>query len=670
MGEEEEERERAFARYCRARAWTASRWTWLQAQIADLEYRILQQHKIYSHIRNTKGAVQVEETGRSRGVALRDPAHLDLHDPALTCLAAPTTRTAVNGYHSRAEEGVGEPGSASSRTQGIRAVKRRRLVRAGAGLCAGLRRGGGSGRIPAVQCKCVPPLTCVLCTRLQGVPPPTAPPDPYLQPASERHARVDPTYHPVLSQPADVSLSEKFDVILRTMDWQKQALTTKTPQLKSVRENLYVEKKKKSKDKELKKDHKKHKKNSKGRITLRSTVPLSSDVLSSVPAKKVRLEEDDDSSSVYGSSLHSSPSASPAPIDRSSLKRHSTSNHKNKQTMSSKSYDIDNIVIPHSMAASTRVEKLEYKEIQTPKWRILPHLPNNVHHSSKCASHEDEMDEDVSEEAVIARHGRSEELERKKFLQYLHMQVTTRSSRSRRTDSSGTNTPVTSIQSSSCSTSGATGSTFTTVATQAGLSTTSHPSQQQHQQQQQHQPSQLIIHNNSQISSNSILTHLPASAPISAASSIATSVSSLTSSTPLSISTLSSFLHGTRRHRTFSSSSATKSKVSAGFEEGISERLEGIIPYEQRVFPLNEAELTMITQETEDCDIGPPSPPFDTSANDANNCEESGRSTPMSEVTDSAPEEDEEFDDSAAPKWTISGLKDATGQCVLQIHRN
>ena len=65
-----------------------------------------------------------------------------------------------------------------------------------------------------------------------------------------------------------MSLSEKFDVILRTMDWQRQALAPKTPQLKSVRENLYVEKKKKSKDKELKKDHKKHKKDGKGRITL------------------------------------------------------------------------------------------------------------------------------------------------------------------------------------------------------------------------------------------------------------------------------------------------------------------------------------------------------------------------------------------------------------------
>ena len=31
-------------------------------------------------------------------------------------------------------------------------------------------------------------------------------------------------------------------------------------------------------------------------------------------------------------------------------------------------YDINNIVIPYSMAASTRVEKLQYKEIVTPKY--------------------------------------------------------------------------------------------------------------------------------------------------------------------------------------------------------------------------------------------------------------------------------------------------------------
>lgn len=158
------------------------------------------------HVRNNKGAVQVEEGSRWRGMTLRDPAHLDVHDPALTCLAAPTSRTTVNGYHGRIDDGisggVSDSSFVSARTQGLRAIKRRRLVRAGAGLCASHRRGAGGGRIPAVQCKCVLPLTCVLCTRLQGIVPPTAPPDPDTQPWNERHARVDPTFHPVLSQPA------------------------------------------------------------------------------------------------------------------------------------------------------------------------------------------------------------------------------------------------------------------------------------------------------------------------------------------------------------------------------------------------------------------------------------------------------------------------------------
>ncbi|KAG7156590.1 KAT8 regulatory NSL complex subunit 1-like, partial [Homarus americanus] len=675
-------RERAFYRYCRARAWVASRWTWLQAQVADLEYRILQQQKIYTHVRNTKGAVQLEEGSRWRGMTLRDPAHLDVHDPALTCLAAPTARTAVNGYHSRVEDGVGgsvsDTSFVSARTQGLRAIKRRRLVRAGAGLCAGVRRGGGGGRIPAVQCKCVPPITCVLCTRLQGLVPPAAPPDPHTQPASERYARVDPTFHPVLSQPADVSLSERFDAMLKTTDWQRQILTAKTiqplPVTRTNREASQTDKKKK-KDKDRKKDFKKHKKETKGRITL-------------ITMKRVRVDDDDDASSVYGSSLHSSPSASPAPIDRSAHKRQSsTSNQKNKQSMSSNSYDIDNIVIPYSMAASTRVEKLEYKEIPTPKWRIVPLIPNN--------------DEDISEETTTARHNRSEELERKKFLQYLHVHVTSRSSRSRRTDSSGTNTPdhplsprppdpasdtisplatppttplapsedsnqssslptIATIPNSSSSypVSSIPSSSFTTLSSQTGMINSSSqlsilPTTSQTL------PNQLLIHN-PQLGSP-VCTQIPTSTSISSSASLSTSAS---------VSTLSSLLPGSRRNRTFSSSSSSRTRGFLNIEEGFAERLEGVVPYEQRVFPLNETEYIMMTRNMDDCDIGPPSPPLDSSAHETNNIQESGRSSPMSEVTDSAPEDDGRYDDTAAPKWTISGLKDATGQCVLQIHRN
>ena len=38
-----------------------------------------------------------------------------------------------------------------------------------------------------------------------------------------------------------------------------------------------------------------------------------------------------------------------------------------KRRRGESAYDINNIVIPYSMAASTRVEKLQYKEILTPK---------------------------------------------------------------------------------------------------------------------------------------------------------------------------------------------------------------------------------------------------------------------------------------------------------------
>lgn len=41
-----------------------------------------------------------------------------------------------------------------------------------------------------------------------------------------------------------------------------------------------------------------------------------------------------------------------------------------RKKRSSNAFDINNIVIPYSMASTTRVEKLQYKEILTPSWRV------------------------------------------------------------------------------------------------------------------------------------------------------------------------------------------------------------------------------------------------------------------------------------------------------------
>ncbi|XP_039755093.1 KAT8 regulatory NSL complex subunit 1 [Pararge aegeria] len=82
------------------------------------------------------------------------------------------------------------------------------------------------------------------------------------------------------------------------------------------------------------------------------------------------------------------------------------------------SYDIDNIVIPQSVAASTRPEILTYKEIITPKWRVMeiPETPlNNGVMKSMRMSIESE-DEDISEVAVQARHTRAETRERNRYM--------------------------------------------------------------------------------------------------------------------------------------------------------------------------------------------------------------------------------------------------------------
>ena len=57
------------------RAAVASRWTWLQAQVSDLEYRIRQQNDIYRQIRASKGAVTLGDmvVADDRGLGASTP---------------------------------------------------------------------------------------------------------------------------------------------------------------------------------------------------------------------------------------------------------------------------------------------------------------------------------------------------------------------------------------------------------------------------------------------------------------------------------------------------------------------------------------------------------------------------------------------------------------------
>lgn len=91
-------------------------------------------------------------------------------------------------------------------------------------------------------------------------------------------------------------------------------------------------------------------------------------------------------------------------------------------------FDINNIVIPYSIAAN-RIEKPQYKDIITPKWRIYEEFsippPETVKQQIINGS-EPNMNgnanglyEDISNSAFEARHTLCEQVERKRILSYI-----------------------------------------------------------------------------------------------------------------------------------------------------------------------------------------------------------------------------------------------------------
>ncbi|XP_040473542.1 KAT8 regulatory NSL complex subunit 1 isoform X1 [Falco naumanni] len=99
------------------------------------------------------------------------------------------------------------------------------------------------------------------------------------------------------------------------------------------------------------------------------------------------------------------------------------------------SFDINNIVIPMSVAATTRVEKLQYKEILTPSWREV-----DISALKANPDEDNEEIEDLSDSAFAARHSKCEEMERARWLWSTSMPPQRRGSRSYRS-TDGRTTP-------------------------------------------------------------------------------------------------------------------------------------------------------------------------------------------------------------------------------------
>ncbi|XP_072312768.1 KAT8 regulatory NSL complex subunit 1-like isoform X2 [Eucyclogobius newberryi] len=460
---------RAESRYTVERAAIISHWNWLQAHISDLEYRIRQQTDIYRQIRASKGSVELGGVAPSVTEVKSEPVNstdvaserLEHTVTAHITNAEPTgawrgqNGQPINGVLSRMAE-CAEPrplqpsaldsSCVAARTRPLVSCRRRRLVQP-----SSVPNLNGKAPRSCVQCSCRVNPSCVMCG---GWPTPREDPQ-FELPTLERLSRLDLGIHPILSFPDDVSVSLRLQQVMKSQ-WHMKSLERRKPLKKlSLKHKLSSSKEKHKFTNSLMAVRLGH---YKSRVKQRSVDSGGSSSAALNPSrldsqckserlqtstplgpydksfsrKRLRehsLDRTDTSPKLFLDSSNSCPtlahmhSSLHSPLTRqlSTSSDNSTPLGPGGQSIIStpqpikrrrgeSSFDINNIVIPMSVAATTRVEKLQYKEILTPSWRMVDIF------SQKITEEEDQREvEDLSDAAFVLLHQPYEDQERSRW---------------------------------------------------------------------------------------------------------------------------------------------------------------------------------------------------------------------------------------------------------------
>nr|XP_045231812.1 KAT8 regulatory NSL complex subunit 1 isoform X4 [Macaca fascicularis] len=464
-------RRRSEWRWAADRAAIVSRWNWLQAHVSDLEYRIRQQTDIYKQIRANKGLIVLGEVpppehttdlflplssevktdhGTDKLIeSFSQP--LENHGPPIIGHVSESLSTKscgalrpVNGVINTLQPVLADhiPGDSSDAEEQLHKKQRLNLVSSSSdGTCVAAR------TRPVLSCKkrrlvrpnSIVPLSkkvhrnstirpgcdvnpsCALCGSgsINTMPPEIH----YEAPLLERLSQLDSCVHPVLAFPDDVPTSLHFQSMLKSQ-WQNKPFDKiKPPKKLSLKHRAPVPG---SLPDPARKDR--HK------------------LVSSFLTTAMLKHHTDMSSSSYLAATHHPPhsplvrqlstsSDSPAPASSNSQVTASTSQQPVRRRRGESSFDINNIVIPMSVAATTRVEKLQYKEILTPSWREV-----DLQSLKGSPDEENEEIEDLSDAAFAALHAKCEEMERARWLWTTSVPPQRRGSRSYRS-SDGRTTP-------------------------------------------------------------------------------------------------------------------------------------------------------------------------------------------------------------------------------------
>ena len=421
------------------RASIAAKWTWLTAQISDLEYRIRQQTEFYRQIRTTKGPVTLGEPVISwpphakKAVVQPPPGSLsgggvgglDSEQVPLSCKPATKdySRTDSQGRKiiirepSSPNPDPSDPGGGGDssdndasvgacRTRPLKQVRRRQIL-ATQGL---YRTSTRAAKESSVRCDCIHPnVWCSICFGRTNH---TQVPDHVTQDRNQCLALLDHGYHQVLSaQPQDVSLHLQLMHRIKNRSWLANNSGSTLNQMirDGDREKKKIKKLKKEEASEegsgsTKEGGKKTRKNAAGgnaasgnkvkkkdregvkKLKSQKSQQQSGDTSEKQPRRKSltihHLNDDRGIAAINDLSMESggdsmygadgSPGQSPMTNSGSNATGNCSqawAEHIRKRRETD--FDINNIVIPYSIAAATRVERLKYKEILTPTWRSV-----------------------------------------------------------------------------------------------------------------------------------------------------------------------------------------------------------------------------------------------------------------------------------------------------------
>ncbi|XP_067825245.1 KAT8 regulatory NSL complex subunit 1 isoform X2 [Heptranchias perlo] len=302
-----------------------------------------------------------------------------------------------------------------------------------------------------VRCNCDVTTSCIMCGSKNS----ESQEHQYDMPVSERLAQLDPCLHPVLSFSDDIPLNTHFQPVLKG-HWQNKSLEkNKASKKLSIKHRGLLtaslsdpsrRARQKLANSILSSAKYTHNKNRTEKtfkqhfddllsVSKLENAPVSAPVQDKFHNKKRQRELSaeltearralSDMGSPYSSTVSSqtsvhSPLLRQLSISSESSALSTTNTHSVgsmlqavRRRRGESSFDINNIVIPMSVAATTRVEKLQYKEILTPSWRVVDVKADLTNH--RFNEEDQEEMEDFSDAVIGSRHANYEEFERSRW---------------------------------------------------------------------------------------------------------------------------------------------------------------------------------------------------------------------------------------------------------------